>query len=186
MLNTTETSGRKIAKRKRSAFRRAEYGNLLAKVAPEKVTTKKQHREMSKIVDDLMRKGDGNRTPEEEKLMALLFTLVAEYESAQYTDYRRTPAEVIGEILSSFIFGHERKQQRHKLLFFGSPVTVPFPHQIINDLAHFAVLLLSCDLLRRDFRKQFAVLRAAECGPLTFRNLSSTCFGCIQHVSLPC
>src|SRR6266540_1484839 len=85
MLNTTETSGRKIAKSKRSAFSRAEYGKLLAKVAPEKVTTKKQHREMSKIVDDLMRKGDGNRTPEEE--------------SAQYPDYRGTPAEVIAALM---------------------------------------------------------------------------------------
>jgi len=99
MLNTTETSGRKIAKSKRSAFNRAEYGRLLAKFAPEKITTKKQHREMSKVVDDLMRKGDGNRTPEEEKLMALLFTLVAEYESAQYPDYRGTPAEVIAALM---------------------------------------------------------------------------------------
>jgi antitoxin component HigA of HigAB toxin-antitoxin module len=94
-MNTTETSGRKIAKGKGAAFDRSEYGRLLAKVAPEKITTKKQHREISKIVDDLMRKGDGNRTPEEEKLMVLLFTLVAEYERAQYPDYRGTPADVI-------------------------------------------------------------------------------------------
>jgi HTH-type transcriptional regulator / antitoxin HigA len=99
MLNTTETSGRKIAKSKRTAFNRAEYGKLLAKIAPEKITTKKQHREISKIVDDLMRKGDGNRTPEEEKLLVLLFTLVAEYEREQYPDYRGTPVDVIAALM---------------------------------------------------------------------------------------
>jgi HTH-type transcriptional regulator/antitoxin HigA len=99
MLSTTGTNGRRIAKSKRPAFSRTEYGKLLAKVAPEKITTKKQHREISRMVDDLMRKGDGDRTPEEEKLMVLLFTLVADYERSQYPDYRGSVADVLQALM---------------------------------------------------------------------------------------
>jgi HTH-type transcriptional regulator/antitoxin HigA len=50
---------------------------------------------MSKIITSLMRKGDKRRTPEEDKLLRLMFTLVAEYERAQYPDYRGTMADLL-------------------------------------------------------------------------------------------
>jgi len=95
MQNTTEKSGRRSAKNNRPAFSRSRYVKLLSKYAPEKITTKKRHREMSKIVTSLMRKGDERRTPEEDKLLTLMFTLVAEYERAHYPDYRGTTADLL-------------------------------------------------------------------------------------------
>ncbi|MGH9938705.1 MAG: helix-turn-helix domain-containing protein, partial [Blastocatellia bacterium] len=66
-----------------------------SRYAPQKITTKKQHQEMSKIVTSLMRKGDEGRTPEEDKILTLIFTLIAEYERTQYPDYRGTTADLL-------------------------------------------------------------------------------------------
>jgi|SRR5215475_6242225 HTH-type transcriptional regulator/antitoxin HigA len=95
MQNTTEKNGRRSAKNNRPVFSRSRYVKLLTKYAPEKITTKKQHREMSKVVTGLMRKGDEGRTPEEDKILTLMFTLIAEYERAQYPDYRGTTADLL-------------------------------------------------------------------------------------------
>jgi HTH-type transcriptional regulator / antitoxin HigA len=110
MLNTTKTSGRKIATR----IDKEAYGRLLAETLPEVIETEAQNRRMNAIADRLQSKRD--RSPEEDRLLKLIATLCMNFEERYYNVQEGvTPAGILADLMS------ERGLRQADLLpIFGS------------------------------------------------------------------
>ncbi|SRR6266511_1771319 len=110
MLNTTKTSGRKIATR----IDKEAYGRLLAETLPEVIETESQNRRMNAIADRLQSKRD--RSPEENRLLKLIATLCMNFEERHYNVQEGvTPAGILADLMS------ERGLKQADLLpIFGS------------------------------------------------------------------
>lgn len=61
-----------------------KYARLLAKTLPRAISTQEENDRMLAIVNQLMSKGEGNLTPEENTLLELLFTLIERFEEEHY------------------------------------------------------------------------------------------------------
>ena len=61
-----------------------KYSRLLAKTLPRTISTEEENDRMLKIANQLMSKGEGNLTPEEDTLLDLLFTLIEKFEEGYY------------------------------------------------------------------------------------------------------
>jgi HTH-type transcriptional regulator/antitoxin HigA len=75
------------------------YGRLLAKFAPKIIETEEENDAALAIVEGLMEKGDGGRTAEEEALLALLASLIEQFEATAYPISDAEPREVLHDLM---------------------------------------------------------------------------------------
>jgi len=73
----------------------ARYGRLLAKIAPKLIETEAENEAALEIVEQLMRKGDENRSPEEDAVLNLLSALIGQFEERAYPIPEAEPREVL-------------------------------------------------------------------------------------------
>jgi HTH-type transcriptional regulator / antitoxin HigA len=77
----------------------ARYGDLLKRFAPRIIETEKENRLALRIVERLMETEDGNRSSEEEALLALLAALIDQFETRAWRAERAEPKETLRELM---------------------------------------------------------------------------------------
>ena len=101
MLNTTATSGKKIAKGPRpSKIDAGRYSQLLLDIGhvPAIIETEAENRRVLKVIDTLMRKGK-DRTAEETSLLKLLAHLSQDFDRRFYNPPTAPPRDVLRELM---------------------------------------------------------------------------------------
>jgi HTH-type transcriptional regulator / antitoxin HigA len=93
---------------------RKEYGKLLARTLPAVIETEEENEHFLSEVERLMDKGD-KRSPEEDKLLELMTTLIEDFEEKHYPIPDAPPNEVLRELMES-----RGLRQRDLLDIFGS------------------------------------------------------------------
>jgi HTH-type transcriptional regulator / antitoxin HigA len=93
---------------------RQKYGKLLARTMPVVIETEEENEHFLGEVEKLIDKGD-RRSPEEDKLLELMTTLVENYEEKHYPIPEAPPHEVLQELMRS-----RGLRQRDLLSIFGS------------------------------------------------------------------
>ncbi len=77
---TVTVKSRPASQRTRTGFDVRRYGRLLARTVPVAIHTEAECKHAIAEIDSLLRKGSGNLSPEEERLLDLLSILVERYE----------------------------------------------------------------------------------------------------------
>jgi HTH-type transcriptional regulator/antitoxin HigA len=93
---------------------RRKYGKLLARIMPVVIETEEENEHFLSEVEKLIDKGD-RRSPEEDKLLELMTTLVEDFEEKHYPIPDAPPHEVLQELMRS-----RGLRQRDLLSIFGS------------------------------------------------------------------
>jgi HTH-type transcriptional regulator/antitoxin HigA len=93
---------------------RQKYGKLLARVLPAVIETEEENEHFLAEVEKLIDKGD-RRSPEEDKLLELMTTLIEDFEERHYPIPDAPPHEVLQELMRS-----RGLRQRDLLEIFGS------------------------------------------------------------------
>ena len=75
------------------------YGRLLAKALPAVIKSEDENNRMLAIIEDLMKKGESNLTPEEDALLELLVDLVHDYEERHYPLPSSPPHQMVAFLL---------------------------------------------------------------------------------------
>lgn len=75
------------------------YGNLLADVLPAHIETEAENERILSIIQNLMKKGENNLSPEEERLLNLLVDLVEKFEEKTYRFKSLNPLENLTELM---------------------------------------------------------------------------------------
>ena len=101
------------------------YANLLVEYLPGVIQTEEDNEKALEFAGRLMKKGDGNRSPEEERLLDLLITLIEDFEEKAYPmGQMSNPAVAVRELMLE----HELKQT-DMVEIFGSQGVVS---QVLN------------------------------------------------------
>ena len=101
------------------------YGNLLVEYLPGVIETEEENEKALEIVERLMKKGEDNLSPEEDRLLDLLVTLIEGFEEKAYPmGETSNPALAVRELMRE----HELKQT-DMLDIFGSQGVVS---QVLN------------------------------------------------------
>lgn len=95
------------------------YANLLAEYLPGVIRSEKENEKAIDMAGRLMRKGKRGRSPEENRLLELLVTLIEDFEEKAYPMGNSNPAVALRELMRE----HELKQT-DMLDIFGSQGTV--------------------------------------------------------------
>ncbi|HEX8130163.1 MAG TPA: hypothetical protein VF527_13755 [Pyrinomonadaceae bacterium] len=93
---------------------RSKYGKLLARTLPAVIETEEENERLLAEVEKLIDKGE-KRSPEEDKLLELMTTLVEDFEDKHYPIPDAPPHEVLRELMDS-----RGLRQRDLLGIFGS------------------------------------------------------------------
>lgn len=93
---------------------RQKYGKLLARVLPAVIETEEENEHFLAEAEKLIDKGD-RRSPEEDKLLELMTTLIEDFEEKHYPIPEAPPHEVLQELMRS-----RGLRQRDLLEIFGS------------------------------------------------------------------
>lgn len=93
---------------------RQKYGKLLARTLPAVIETEEENEHFLAEVEKLIDKGD-RRSPEEDKLLELMTTLIEDFEEKHYPIPDAPPHEVLQELMRS-----RGLRQRDLLDIFGS------------------------------------------------------------------
>lgn len=93
---------------------RQKYGKLLARTLPSVIETEEENERLLAEVERLIDKSDG-RSPEEDKLLELMVTLIEDFEEKHYPIPDAPPHEVLRELMES-----RGLRQRDLLHIFGS------------------------------------------------------------------
>lgn len=93
---------------------RHKYGKLLARTLPAVIETEEENERCLSEVEKLIDKGD-KRSPEEDKLLELMTTLIEDFEEKHYPIPDAPPHEVLRELMES-----RGLRQRDLLNIFGS------------------------------------------------------------------
>lgn len=101
------------------------YANLLAEYLPGVIETEEENEKAMEFVGRLMKKGKGNLSPEEGRLLELLVTLIEDFEEKAYPMGERSNPQVA---LQELMREHELKQT-DMLDIFGSQGVVS---QVLN------------------------------------------------------
>lgn len=96
-------------------FNPQKYGELLAQTLPSVIETEEENEHFLEIVNRLMSKGEGNLSPEEEKLFCLLVRLIEEFEEEAYPMGNSTPRDML-----LFLMEQQDLKQTDLLEVFGS------------------------------------------------------------------
>lgn len=75
------------------------YGRLLARTVPKVIKTEEENERALAIVESLMKKGEGNLTPEEDALLELLTGLIHDFEETAYPIPKSEPHEMVAFLL---------------------------------------------------------------------------------------
>lgn len=100
------------------------YGDLLVEYLPGVIRTEKENERVLAVAGRLMKKGKGKRSPEENRLLELLVTLIEDFEEKNYPIPRSDPATALKELMRE----HDLKQT-DMIDIFGSQGTVS---QVLN------------------------------------------------------
>lgn len=101
------------------------YANLLVEYLPSVIQTEEENERAVEFAGRLLKKGEGNRSPEEERLLNLLVTLIEDFEETAY-QMGQTSNPVVA--LRGLMNEHELKQN-DMLDIFGSQGVVS---QVLN------------------------------------------------------
>lgn len=102
-----------------------KYANLLAEYLPGVIQTETENEKALEFAGRLMKKGEGNLSPEEARLLDLLATLIADFEEKEYPmGQNPNPPLALRELMTE----HELKQA-DLLDVFGSQGVVS---QVLN------------------------------------------------------
>jgi len=75
------------------------YGQLLARAVPKVIKSEEENERALAIVESLMKKGEGNMTPEEDALLELLTDLIHDFEEKAYPIPKSAPHEMVAFLL---------------------------------------------------------------------------------------
>jgi HTH-type transcriptional regulator/antitoxin HigA len=100
------------------------YAELLVEHLPGVIRSEKENEKAIELAGRLMRKGERGRSPEEERLLALLVTLIEDFEEKAYPIGSSNPAIAVRELMRE----HGLKQT-DMIEIFGSQGTVS---QVLN------------------------------------------------------
>lgn len=92
-----------------------QYGKLLINTMPRRIETEAENEKYLKIVEQLMSRGEENISPEEEKLLDLLVTLIEDFEARAYPMKQIPPNEML-----KYIIEERGMKQKDLLPIFGS------------------------------------------------------------------
>ena len=101
------------------------YANLLVEYLPVVIETEEENEKALEFAGRLMKKGDGKRSPEEDRLLSLLVTLIEDFEEKAYPMGQiSNPAVALRELMREHQF-----KQTDMLDIFGSQGVVS---QVLN------------------------------------------------------
>lgn len=92
-----------------------KYRRLLGRTMPGVIETEAENERMLAEIEKLLDKGEGNLTPEEGKLLALMVRLVEDYEQEHYPIKDASPHEVLQELMRA-----RGLRKRDLIAIFGS------------------------------------------------------------------
>ena len=115
MLITAKTNGKPTADREQvgrgeimtTNYDPQAYGRLLVEHLPGVIETEEDNEKALEIVGRLMKKGEGNLSPEEDRLFDLLTTLIEDFEEKAYPMGEKSNPQVA---LRELMREHELKQ----------------------------------------------------------------------------
>lgn len=96
-----------------------KYARLLARVRPAPITSEEENERAIEAISKLIRKGEENRTPEEEVLLSLLVLLVQDFEERHYRMDEPSPREML-----LFCMEQHNLRQKDLVPLLGSRSTV--------------------------------------------------------------
>ena len=108
------------------AVDKKKYGKLLAEVLPRRIETEEENERAVETVQRLMKKGEGNLSPEETSLFRLLVRLIEDFEEKTYPEVGRssTPRDVL-----AFLMEQQGLKQKDLVDIFSSSGTIS---QVLN------------------------------------------------------
>ena len=89
---------------------KTKYGMLLAETLPAIIETEEENERALEIIERLMKKGEGNLSPEETSLFRLLVRLMEDYEEKTYPQVGNTSAP--RDVLTFLMEQHRLKTKR--------------------------------------------------------------------------
>jgi len=103
-----------------------KYGMLLAETLPGIIETEEENERAVETVQRLMKKGEGNLSPEETSLFRLLVRLIEDFEEKIYPEVGRssTPRDVL-----AFLMKQQGLKQKDLVDIFSSSGTIS---QVLN------------------------------------------------------
>ncbi len=103
-----------------------KYGMLLAETLPGIIETEEENERAVETVQRLMKKGEGNLSPEETSLFRLLVRLIEDFEEKTYPEVGRssTPRDVL-----AFLMEQQGLKQKDLVDIFSSSGTIS---QVLN------------------------------------------------------
>ncbi len=105
---------------------KTKYGMLLAETLPAIIETEEENERAVETVQRLMKKGEGNLSPEETSLFRLLVRLIEDFEEKTYPEVGRssTPRDVL-----AFLMEQQGLKQKDLVDIFSSSGTIS---QVLN------------------------------------------------------
>lgn len=105
---------------------KTKYGQLLAETLPSIIETEKENERAVEVVERLMKKGEGNLSPEEDSLFRLLVHLIEDFEEKTYPQVGNSskPRDVL-----EFLMDQQGLKQKDLVDIFSSSGTIS---QVLN------------------------------------------------------
>ncbi len=105
---------------------KTKYGMLLAETLPAIIETEEENERALEVVEHLMKKGEGNLSPEETSLFRLLVRLIEDFEEKAYPEVGNTstPRDVL-----AFLMDQQGLKQKDLVDIFSSSGTIS---QVLN------------------------------------------------------
>jgi HTH-type transcriptional regulator/antitoxin HigA len=105
---------------------KTKYGMLLAETLPRIIETEEENERALEVVERLMRKGEGNLSPEEASLFRLLVRLIEDFEEKAYPEVGTSavPRDVL-----AFLMDQQGLKQKDLVDIFSSSGTIS---QVLN------------------------------------------------------
>jgi HTH-type transcriptional regulator/antitoxin HigA len=105
---------------------KTKYGMLLAETLPAIIETEEENERALEVVEHLMKKGEGNLSPEETSLFRLLVRLIEDFEEKAYPEVgsSSTPRDVL-----AFLMDQQGLKQKDLVHIFSSSGTIS---QVLN------------------------------------------------------
>lgn len=76
-----------------------KYANLLVETLPAAIENEEERQKSLAVIDRLMKKGEANLSPEEEKILGLLTVLMTDYEKRTFPTLQLAPHLVLQSLL---------------------------------------------------------------------------------------
>jgi HTH-type transcriptional regulator / antitoxin HigA len=84
-----------------------KYARLLTRTLPATIETEDEYERLLAEVEQLMKKGESHLTPEEEKILDLLVTLIEQYEEKHYPIDPVSPHEMLHHLMEARELTHK-------------------------------------------------------------------------------